>query len=198
MLGSAQREGACRRAAAVWQARLLRLFGGFRALAEMFKNLFFACPALLVQAEQFVRPLVRFHWAGQLDQKARDQRTVDLDLDAASISAEQVAARQGHILSQRKKQLDQPAIAVQKDDDFPPAHREDWSPERCPGRPHGVCGRRVLGWFRDAHDDASAGDDRDARFAWTSASPSVRRHLPETPAAEALGGKSPASPRPGK
>ena len=152
MPGGAQRQPACRGEAAARQALLFRQLSGFCTLAEMFENLLFARPALLVQAEQFVRPLVRFHGAGQLDQQARDQRAVDLDLDAAGVLAEQVATRQD-AFEPAEKQLDQPAIAVQKDEDFR-RHIEEI------GDQDDVLGGRLafaaatFGMVRDAHDDA--------------------------------------------
>lgn len=74
------------------QAWLFRRPSSFRSLAEVFEDFLFACPALLIQTEQLVGPLVWFDRASQLDQKARYQRAIDLSLDASHILTKQVAA----------------------------------------------------------------------------------------------------------
>ena len=94
-------------------------FLGVGTLLQVGQNFRFVGQALKVKAEKFIGPLIGLHFlsAGQLDQQKRNQGTIDLNLDAIGMLAEQVAVRH-HALQSAEKKFDQPAIAVQKNQNF--------------------------------------------------------------------------------
>lgn len=94
-----------------------QFFCGLGSRLKMGQNFRFRRPALHVQAEQLISPLIRLDVAngGELNQEARDQCTVHLNLDSVGTLADEMPTAED-ALQPAKKQFDEPAKPVQQHD----------------------------------------------------------------------------------